>query len=204
MIIYTIKNAINGKEYVGQTKYDCEYRFDQHIKKALKGHKGALYSAIRKYGKENFYISLVDGANNQTELNYKEWLWVHKKETLFPNGYNLKDGGGSKGSLSQHVKQEISRKNKGVPLSAEAKIKHRNAIIKRLKENGLHENSLKAVRQLAENNRKPIICIETGFKFYSVTVAAAYLQTSTSNICKNLKGRIKRIKGHSFKYVEDL
>jgi group I intron endonuclease len=51
------------------------------------------------HGIENFTFEEIDGANNQDELNYREWLWIKKLDCIYPNGYNLREGGGSKGKM---------------------------------------------------------------------------------------------------------
>jgi group I intron endonuclease len=71
--IYVITNDINGKQYVGQTSGSLEKRFKQHINDMNKRseEKRPLYSAMKKYGIEHFYITLIE------ECSYKE---VDKKE----------------------------------------------------------------------------------------------------------------------------
>jgi predicted GIY-YIG superfamily endonuclease len=49
MYVYQITNKLNGKIYVGQTKFSVEKRFKQHAKA-----NSVIGCAIRKYGIENF------------------------------------------------------------------------------------------------------------------------------------------------------
>lgn len=125
MIIYKITNLINGKIYVGQTTTDLEKRWKQHIKKRKKntGVKGAII----KHGVENFKIEEIDGANNQTELNYKEWLWVYKLNSLSPNGYNLKEGGGNR-KLSEETKGKLRQLNKSRVVDKDTRNKISNSM----------------------------------------------------------------------------
>ena len=100
MIIYKITNKINGKIYIGQTIRAIKKRFKQHIRESSSGRGNALLNkTIRKYGKENFTIEEIGGANSQSELNYLEWLYVHNFNSLVPNGLNMKEGGGARGNL---------------------------------------------------------------------------------------------------------
>lgn len=85
MLIYKITNKINGKVYIGQTIRSLKKRFNEHCNNK----KSTISKAIQKYGKENFTIEEIDGANNQSELNYKEWLLIYKFNSLTPNGYNI-------------------------------------------------------------------------------------------------------------------
>jgi len=58
--IYLITNSINGKRYIGQSKYvDPQIRWKAHVKSAKSTSPYALHSAIRKYGVDNFKIETV-------------------------------------------------------------------------------------------------------------------------------------------------
>ena len=58
--IYLIENKINGKKYVGCTIYTIEYRFQEHIKTINKFPNRPLYRAMKKYGVNNFLISILE------------------------------------------------------------------------------------------------------------------------------------------------
>jgi hypothetical protein len=91
MIIYRITNNINEKVYIGQTIDRLCNRWAQHNYNVKNKKNTPLYNAIRKYGMENFQIEEIGGANSLSELNYQEWLLIYKNNTLWPNGYNLRD-----------------------------------------------------------------------------------------------------------------
>ena len=94
--IYIIKNYCNEKVYIGQTSYSIQERFSEHMKPSTIKKKGTykLYKAIAKYGKENFYIELLEETTpdklNETEIHYIE------KFDSYKNGYNSTNGGDSK------------------------------------------------------------------------------------------------------------
>ncbi|MBR5914145.1 MAG: GIY-YIG nuclease family protein [Selenomonadaceae bacterium] len=88
MIIYKITNLINGKIYVGQTKFSVEKRFKEHAKA-----DSLIGRAIRKYGKENFKIEVIETCKTFIELNEREIFWIAKLNCKVPNGYNIADGG---------------------------------------------------------------------------------------------------------------
>jgi group I intron endonuclease len=100
MIIYYIKNKINGKGYVGQHCGNSDSRWKQHLREALQlENQKPLYSAIRKYGIENFTyqeLETVPIEMGQKALDIAEISWIHKKNTYIGNkkGYNLTLGGG--------------------------------------------------------------------------------------------------------------
>ena len=61
-IIYKITNNINNKVYIGKTLNSLEHRFNEHKRDSRKEscEKRLLYSAMKKYGVENFSISLIE------------------------------------------------------------------------------------------------------------------------------------------------
>ena len=91
--IYKITNKINGKSYIGKTTFSIQKRFQEHLNDSLKerNEKRPLYDAIRKYGKENFFISLVEECDINN-LSSREIYWINYYDT-FSNGYNATIGG---------------------------------------------------------------------------------------------------------------
>jgi group I intron endonuclease len=79
--IYLITNQLNDKTYVGQTERTLEKRFQEHSTCERKG----LGVAIRKHGKENFTIQLLEETE---EGNERETYWI-KETKSYENGYNL-------------------------------------------------------------------------------------------------------------------
>ena len=88
MWIYKITNIQNNKVYIGQTIRPVEQRFHRHLNDALNNIIDThLARAIRKYGKENFVIEIIDSASNQQELTQKEQYWI-KYYNSTEVGYN--------------------------------------------------------------------------------------------------------------------
>lgn len=84
MIIYEIKNKINGKSYIGQ-----------HSSDELETYWGSgklIRKAIEKYGIENFERTILERCSNKNELNEREKYWIKEKDSI-KNGYNLTKGG---------------------------------------------------------------------------------------------------------------
>ncbi len=108
MIVYCITNKVNGKQYVGQTIESIKRRWNSHCKKGC-----FLYNAIKKYGKDNFKIDILEKCSSAQELHKREIYWIKKLNTCVcdnGNGYNLSTGGecGLKGYI--HTKED-NRKN---------------------------------------------------------------------------------------------
>ena len=91
MWIYKITNIQNNKVYIGQTIRPIKQRFNRHINDALNNILDTHFArAIRKYGKDNFKIEIIDTANNQNELNQKEQYWIQFYNSV-EKGYNETD-----------------------------------------------------------------------------------------------------------------
>ena len=86
--IYKITNKVNGKSYIGQTRYTVEFRWRQHQHK-----KDNVYfhNAIHKYGVDNFIVETLEECDYK-DLNSREIFYIAKYNT-FKNGYNLTIGG---------------------------------------------------------------------------------------------------------------
>jgi group I intron endonuclease len=112
MIIYKIENKINGKIYIGQTKYTIEKRIYSHLRA-----NSFIGKALRKYDIQSFDISIIDNATIKEVLNEKEVYWIKFYNCKSPNGYNLTDGGeGTSGHIhivSQETRKKISKANTG-------------------------------------------------------------------------------------------
>lgn len=94
--IYKIINDINGKIYIGKTAFTIERRWKEHCKDAKRSSKEhrPLYSAMNKYGIENFHIEIVEECTLE-ELDEKERFWIESYNS-FSNGYNATIGGDGK------------------------------------------------------------------------------------------------------------
>lgn len=88
MFIYKITNKITGKQYVGQTVRPIKIRWKAHGQD-----NGYFAKSIKKYGKENFIIEVLEQCKSKKELEQQEIFWIKKLNTLSPNGYNLTEGG---------------------------------------------------------------------------------------------------------------
>lgn len=93
--IYVIKNRINNKEYIGLSN-NIRRRWNEHKdapKHPRKDYhfKIPLYQAIRKYGIDNFEISIIEECPIE-KLKEREVYWIEKRKT-YDEGYNATRGG---------------------------------------------------------------------------------------------------------------
>ena len=95
--IYQITNNINSKKYIGKTERSLNERFAEHCRDAYRKHleQRPLYSAMRKYGIDNFSISLIEETDKPDE---RERYWIEQYRT-FKWGYNATLGGDGKAYL---------------------------------------------------------------------------------------------------------
>lgn len=86
--IYIIKNKINSKVYIGQTRKTINDRWKEHLSNVFIRDQ-AIYLAMRKYGIENFYIEELEYVENDNYIDNREIFYIRKYNSLAPNGYNL-------------------------------------------------------------------------------------------------------------------
>src|SRR5699024_942578 len=85
--IYKIKNKINGKSYIGQSK-----RISRRWREHKRGTEDSVISkAIKKYGEDNFIFEVIEPCSVE-ELDAKEVFYIKKYET-YKKGYNMTIGG---------------------------------------------------------------------------------------------------------------
>lgn len=102
--IYKITNKVNGKSYIGQTRYTIEFRWRQHLHKKDNTY---FHNAIKKYGVDNFIVEKLEECNIE-DLNEREIYYIAKYNT-FKDGYNLTIGGdGNRTLLLDDKYEEIS------------------------------------------------------------------------------------------------
>lgn len=85
--IYTTKNLINGKIYIGQ--HTTSNLDDGYI-----GSGKLLWKAIKKYGIENFKREIIEFCEDKNELNDREIYFISYFDSINKNkGYNILIGG---------------------------------------------------------------------------------------------------------------
>jgi group I intron endonuclease len=120
-IIYCAISPSN-KKYYGYSSLDLESRKYGHLNRLNRGCKGRFFTALRKYGWENFKWKIIEeySAENKKILHdilcNRECFWIEKDKTyLREYGYNMTHGGdGRLGSeMSEKTKQNLIKKLTG-------------------------------------------------------------------------------------------
>lgn len=100
--IYLTTNLINDKKYIGQRK-------GQIFNKNYKGSGKIILKALKKYGRENFEVELLEWCYDFDQLQDAEeyWIAIHQAADD-PYYYNIKYGG-SQCKFPPEIGKKISR-----------------------------------------------------------------------------------------------
>lgn len=205
--IYKITNNLNGKIYIGKTNFTIEKRWKEHCNDYQKEtlQKRPLYSAMKKYGIENFSIEEVEQLESPQQAEEREKYWIEYYGS-FKYGYNATRGGDGKTyadydliySLWNEGKnnKEIQEITKYDYLTISIALSNYNISSEEKQRRG-RINIQKPVAKLDKNTLQII-------KVYS-SVEEAYrdLQKQTSgHIAEVCKGKRKSAYGYSWKYLK--
>jgi group I intron endonuclease len=111
MIIYTIKNTLNGRQLIGQTMSAIKKRWNLHKYYARRGkHQNPHFQrAWNKYGEDVFVCESIDSAVTLDQLNELEEHYI----AVTPNTYNILAGGRNKKHTPEtKLKMSLTRKGK--------------------------------------------------------------------------------------------
>lgn len=103
--IYKTTNKINGKIYIGQKHKSIldENYFGSGI---------LIKRALNKYGKENFYVEVLEYCETQEELDKSELKWINLLNSRDRKiGYNIAYGGQGGGFLCDDFIERLSGEN---------------------------------------------------------------------------------------------
>lgn len=186
-IIYLIKNKVNNKMYVGQSKQKRGFkdrypatgegieRVFNHLensKRLGEKYNKHLLNSIKVHGFHNFHIiENFDTAHSKDELNEKEKYWIMEYKTTNPKyGYNYTDGGeSSKGTSTEILTKE-------------------------------------EYTSLVGDRYKPVICLDTNEVFLTIKDASKKTGVHPNSIRRNCIGATERTGNHGseklrFKFI---
>jgi len=123
VLIYLIRNLVNGKAYIGQTINSLFARWGNHKAKARLGSKYPIHAAIRKYGEGGFEVCVLAEAHTLDELNALEEFHIKAQKTLAPFGYNLTTGGEGNFVRSEETRDRMRKSRLGKKQPQEVKDK---------------------------------------------------------------------------------
>jgi group I intron endonuclease len=130
--IYRIRCKTTNKSYIGQyAQHDTPIaRYSRHLRDARKGSKNTIHQAIRKYGEDNFELTVLCVCSTREELDLKEDEYITEFNSMvYDNGYNMIRGGRGRAPNPHHTEDHKKRmrewhkerKAQGITMSDETK-----------------------------------------------------------------------------------
>lgn len=106
--VYKFQNKLNDKCYIGKTS-NLERRQIEHLSKSKTSTNGHFYNAIRKYGFDNFSISIIFECEDESEAYAKETEYIKQYRTNEKSfGYNSTLGGEGLKGVSEDTRKKMS------------------------------------------------------------------------------------------------
>ena len=205
--IYKITNNINNKIYIGKTEFSIEKRFAEHCSDAFRdrNEKRPLYAAMRKYGIENFEISLIEETNSPEE---REIYWISYYDS-YKNGYNATLGGDGKKYIDYDLVVETYLKLLNIKQVANKLNLDAGHVSHILKSQNIQiivpkSKKCKAINQYDKNNkliRSFYSCGEAARWLFSQNISQAKIGTITNKITDCCRGERKSAYGFYWQFV---
>ena len=209
MIIYRIKNLINGKVYIGQTVRTLDERMKEHLKNSSVSPVG---EDIKSNGLENFEISVVEVCKTQSELDEAEKYWIKKENCLIPYGYNQCEGGFLNTTGYHHTDEAKSKMSNAKKDKYQGKEnpfygKHHSKE-QRLKwsvsRKGMKHVSSEKIQNIRNSHYTcRVLCIETNEIFNSIKEASDKYGLKATHITRVCRGKRKKTGGYHWKYIDN-
>jgi group I intron endonuclease len=149
--IYRIKNTINGKVYIGQSK-NLQTRKNEHFRLLVNNQhfNRKLQSSFNKYGKGFFVFEVIEECE-LSELNEKEIKYIEEYDSL-KNGYNLVKRADVNSEMSEETKKLIGSYHKGKIISEETRKKMSQSLKGRVDSEETRRKKSEALKGKIDNN----------------------------------------------------
>jgi group I intron endonuclease len=178
--IYMIKNNINGKCYIGQTKA-------RRVQSRWANHKnrphGLLKLAFEKYGIENFSFEIITEVSDD-DLNEIEISEISLRNTVAPRGYNLEKGGRRSKIVNDITKNTMKSRMLGTKLSPETRYKISEAAKTR------PPISEETRRKLSISNKGKTVSEETKLKISEANKGRQISEETRKKLSDSAKNRV--------------
>ena len=183
--IYKTTNLLNGKIYIGQKK-------STHLVESYLGSGDLISRAIKKYGKENFKLELLEYCKDKSDLDKKEKYYIDLFKSQDINiGYNIADGGQG-GDLGELARQHISEAIKGTVRTEEQKQNISNTL-----KNKNYHLSDEQKQKISIANKNKVVSEETRLK-----LSIANKNRPKESFLSGTKNKIVINNGVDIKYID--
>lgn len=194
--IYITKNLINGKQYIGQSKYkDKNYKNRNYL-----GSGKLIVEAIKKYGKDNFSKIIIDEAYSKEELDTKEKYWImYYNAVESPNFYNILKGGscGLGRALGSKYTEEEKQKMSQSKIGNSFKRGKRESITARNK-----KSAAKIGNKYNLNHGAQVKCVETQIIYSNAVDAERKTGIDARSIRRVCRGVSNTAGGFTWEYLD--
>lgn len=206
--IYKITNQINGKIYIGKTLGTIQERWKEHCKdfKKERCEKRPLYSAMNKYGIENFIIEQVEECSPEI-VNEREKYWIEYYSS-FKYGYNATIGGDGKQYLDYDLVYSLYKEGKNLTEISKILKCDTHSVTKIL--NNFNISHEERVKRAVSQNRIPVFMIDKNTdeilnSFAGLQEAENFLGKirSKQHIAEVCRGKRKTAYGYKWKFAFD-
>lgn len=226
-VVYMATNTVNGKRYIGITKFTLDKRKRLHFASVRHGSNLKFHNAIRKYGVEAFDFCVILECASYQEVKAAEQrlIAMHRPEYNLTKGgdgavgYNpskstrLKMSSAKKGkpgvrlgmTHSQETKDRISAKRKETPTRFWLGKRRDATTAAKIRETKLARGLSQNMQAANAGRQKPVFCITDGLAFANPKIAAAHYGCSHGliiRVCRCGNERPWKVK-KTFVYAED-
>lgn len=204
--IYIRKNLINGKCYIGQTKSIIRRNSNWKHEKI---YGNQIITKDRDlYGFDSFELAILKECDDYESDKWEDY-YIKQYNTLFPNGYNIKNGGISGWHHSEESRRKISSSRmgirKGIPITEEVKKKISEALKGRKLSSGMtgHKHSKESKKKMSVSHMKQVYQYTLDGKLVRIwksTLECAYNGFNQSHVAACCRGDEKKHKGFRWSY----
>ena len=205
--IYKISTPLSKNIYIGKTIQSVQVRWNEHINASYnpnhKDYNLAFHRAIRKYGKDNFVIEIIEQVDVE-KLDDREKYWIEYYNSYY-NGYNETLGGDGQNKYDYDEIADFYLNNNYSILETCIHFGiYDQVVYNALKNNGIDYKNLKNKKEKKKYNKK-ILLIEKNLVFERITQIDNYLgkKKAHGNIRRCLNGITKTAYGYHWKELEE-